>query len=45
MSEGSLDDLDYTVLQEINHIFKSENLTCADVGLPEPDNNLKIKIN
>ena len=24
---------------------KSENMTCSDVGLPEPDNDLKIKIN
>ena len=36
--KGFLDDLENKVLQGISHAFKSENMTCLDVGLPETDN-------
>ena len=41
--EGSLDNHKNRALQEINKIFKSENMRCSDFGLPEPDNDLQIK--
>ena len=38
--EGFLHNRENRALQEINRIFKSENMTYSDFGLPEPDNDL-----
>ena len=43
--EGFSDNNKKRELLEIDDILKLENMRCSDFGLPEPDENLHIKIN
>ena len=43
--ESFSDNNENRALLEIDDIFKLENMRCSDFGLPEPDENLHIKIN
>ena len=43
--EGFSDNKENRALLEIDDILKFENMRCSDSGLPEPDENLHIKIN